>query len=150
MQIASDSGLITWLPRHTGVFAVAVSVADSEGLSSKQGYNITVGMNDTVSVPELSPVGNQTAPLGNTLRLRLTTIGITDRATLRYHLAPIPIPANMRLDSATGAYSFTPSLAQVGEHELTFIVSNGRFSDRETISITVPRHQATQGYEDKS
>ncbi|WP_445474203.1 disaggregatase related repeat-containing protein [Methanococcoides methylutens] len=47
------------------------------------------------------------------------------------------LPSGATLDSTTGAFSWTPSVGQAGNHSVTFTVADGDLADSETIIITV-------------
>ncbi|MEZ4864465.1 MAG: RHS repeat-associated core domain-containing protein [Caldilineaceae bacterium] len=90
---------------------------------------------------QLTPVGNQIAPLGRTLKLALA-VSNPNGGALTYSVAPLPLPANAAFNPSTGEFSFKPDLSQVGEWTLTFGVSNGQQHAAETIKINVPQPPA--------
>jgi PKD repeat protein len=87
--------------------------------------------------PVLSPIGNQTAPLGQTLTF---TVSATDPDSdpVILTVTPLPLPAHAAFDGTTGEFSFRPDGGQVGSFDLTFIASDGELTDSETITVTVP------------
>ena len=86
--------------------------------------------------PELDPIGDQIVFLGSTLNLMLTASDPNEHEIM-FGASPLPLPANMTLDAATGEVQFTPDAAQVGTFEITFSASAGELTDTETVGITV-------------
>ncbi len=87
-------------------------------------------------IPVLEPIGNQTVALGTMLELQLDVVGPT-HGIVTFAAMPLPLPANSSLNAATGEFVFTPDESQVGDVNLTFIVSNGTGTDSEAVTITV-------------
>ncbi len=137
MTIDQGTGLINWLPVNLGSFPVNISIDDGQGGVSTQSFTLTVSASATAQPPALDPIGDQTALLGSTLTLQLNASD-PDGDLLVYLAEPLPLTENMTLNKETGLFTFTPSLAQVGNHIITFIASDRRFEDSETITITVP------------
>lgn len=90
----------------------------------------------TPSAPELGAIGDQSVDVGSILKLQL---GATDLNgdPLTFSVSPLPLPQGATLNAATGVFVFAPGLAQVGAIPLTFSVSDGVFTDVETITVTV-------------
>ena len=133
MIINSASGEIIWLPRDSGSFDVLVTVDDGRGGVATQQYTLVIAFGPGDFPPVLTPIGDQIAPLGSTLSVQLSA---TDNEPLTFIAEPMPLPAGMQLDTASGLFTFAPLVA--GTHSITFIASDGRFEDAETITITVP------------
>lgn len=87
--------------------------------------------------PVLSPIGNQTAPLGQTLTFTVTATD-PDSDPVLLTVTPLPLPVHATFDGTTGEFSFRPDGDQVGSFDLTFIASDGELTDSETITIAVP------------
>ncbi|MEX2497984.1 MAG: hypothetical protein WD397_03800 [Wenzhouxiangellaceae bacterium] len=62
----------------------------------------------------------------------------SDGDDLNYFVEPLPLPPGMRMSSLTGELEFTPSLAQVDDHELMLAASDGRFRIYQDFTVTVP------------
>jgi RHS repeat-associated protein len=92
--------------------------------------------------PVLAPIGNKTAPMGQTLSFTVSATD-PDSQPLTLSVAPSPLPAHATFDGTTGAFSFRPTTDEVGSIDLTFIASDGELTDSETITITVPTPGAT-------
>jgi RHS repeat-associated protein len=137
MAVDSITGLISWIPNTAGTFQVVANAEDGKGGVAAQTYQVTVNYAPGVQPPGLAAIGNQVAPLGSTLKIQLSATD-PDGNDLMFIAEPMPIPANMTLDAASGLFTFKPALDQVGDFVITFIASDGRFTDAETITITVP------------
>ncbi|MCB0013095.1 MAG: VCBS repeat-containing protein, partial [Anaerolineales bacterium] len=90
----------------------------------------------------LDPIGDQVALLGQTLNFSVTAT-YDGNAPLAFSVAPLPLPDNAQFDISAGTFSFTPAFAQVGNHPLTFSVTDGTISAQESITITVPQPEPT-------
>lgn len=125
------TGAFSWTPTlaQVGAHPVTFSVSDSLEADSEI-VTLTVGNRP----PVLNPVGNRTVTLGQTLEFQLTASD-ADNNTLTYLTAGLP--AGATLNPATGAFSWTPSAGQVGQHTVSFTVSDSLLTDGETIQITV-------------
>jgi hypothetical protein len=89
------------------------------------------------SSPVLSPVGNRTVNVGNTLTFTISATD-PDNDPLTYSVAPLPLPANASFDANARVFTFTPTASQVGSFNLTFAVSDGRGGTAsETITTSV-------------
>ena len=99
-------------------------------------------MNDINVAPVLAAIGNQTVNEGATLNF---TASATDAdvpsQTLSYSLDAASLALGMTIDSATGAFSWTPTEAQGGlTPSVTVTVTDngtGNLTDSETFTITV-------------
>jgi hypothetical protein len=86
--------------------------------------------------PVLSPVGNQTVPLGSTLTFTVTATD-PNNDPLTFSMTPLPLPAHATFQAQTGLFTFTPDAGQVGTLPLTVQVNDGIFTVSEAITITV-------------
>ena len=96
----------------------------------------TVVISRQNTTPILDPVGDQNIAAGCSTTINLTATD-AENDTLTFSATPLPLPANSSLDSNTGEFVITPDQSQVGEISLTFIVSDGEFSDSELITIDI-------------
>ncbi|MEZ4730486.1 MAG: hypothetical protein R3E79_25450 [Caldilineaceae bacterium] len=100
----------------------------------------TAAMAATVTAPDhlvLFHIGNQVAPLGSTLTIDLRAYDPAG-ATLRFGIAPLPLPARMNMDLGSARFTFRPTVDQTGSYTLTFAVTAGEKTVTETVQITVP------------
>jgi len=87
----------------------------------------------------LKPIGDQQAPLGNTLRIDLASENVAD---VTFDVSPLPLPKNATLNAKTGEFLFNPSPEQIGSFTLTFTARKGQQEQSETVTITVPQLNA--------
>jgi hypothetical protein len=139
-SIDAQSGVFSWTPSDTqgpGEYNFMVAVSDGVGTTEKA---IVLTVRNVNRAPELAAIGQKTVSWGDTLTF---TAGATDpdgaANTLLFSLDGAP--AGATIDVASGAFNWTPSLAQ-GLGDYTFIVrvtDNGdpSLSDEETITVKV-------------
>jgi len=137
MAIDQDTGMVTWTPDGEGDFPVVVKVNDNRGGSASQSFSISVSQIPTGNrPPELQPIGDQTIPLGTTLRLALDATD-PNGDPVTFSASPLPLPANSSLGGTSGVFEFKPDESQIGQIELTFTASDGLLTDSEIARITV-------------
>ncbi|WP_349431031.1 putative Ig domain-containing protein [Methylomarinum sp. Ch1-1] len=115
---------------------VAGLVVNDGQLDSAQSQ-VTISALQPNATPVLESIDNVSAPLGSTLTFDLNASD-SDGDTLRYSVLDLPLPPGASLDAASGRFVFKPDVNQIGVHELTFTVSDGRAGDQQTVAITVP------------
>jgi len=135
MNVNTD-GLVTWNPINDGSYPVTIVVSDGTGMEDTQSFTVTV-TGEAAQTPVLDALGDQIALLGQTLTLQLSASD-PDSDVIEFFVAPLPLPANMLLDSSSGVFTFTPAANQVGDFVLKFMATDGRFYAEQTITITVP------------
>lgn len=135
MQV-NFQGIISWKAVIDGVYSVTVNVDDGRGGSDSETFIITA-TGQTANSPILDEVGDQIAVLGQTMSVQLSASD-PENLAIQFLATPMPLLPNMNLISESGLFTFAPDLSQVGIHEITFIATNGRFQDSETITIDVP------------
>ncbi len=97
---------------------------------------MTATFNDIAEPPVLDPIGDKTVQTGQNLAFAVTATDPDPGAVLTYSM--LNGPAGATLNPTTGAFSWTPSAAQVGTFPaVEFIVSDGTLADSELITITV-------------
>jgi hypothetical protein len=117
-----------WETRVTGFSAVEASVPFASN-------TVTVGsLNEP---PVLAAIGPHLVDENQTL---MFTVSATDPDTTIPALSATPLPPNAAfVDSGngTGLFTFTPSYAQSGVFNITFIADDGEATDNEIVTITV-------------
>ncbi|GAB2190513.1 hypothetical protein MAH1_21210 [Sessilibacter sp. MAH1] len=136
-----QAGQVSWVPANDTQVDVRLSVSDGVNAPVIQTYQITVTGADAES-PVLAPIGNQTAQLGQRFTMQLVASD-PNGDILSFGVAPMPLPPNFSLNARTGLLSFRPEAGQVGVFNLSFSVTDGRFSDSEAVTITVPPADGT-------
>ncbi len=123
-----DHGRITWSPTKSDVGAhyVQVSVADDHGGSVGQGFDLHVVLVKTKETNQ-SPQIISTPPLvirvGDSYRYDAEAVD-EDRDTLLWTL--LTGPDGMSLDAQLGTLRWTPRADQVGSHDVSLRVTDGR------------------------
>jgi hypothetical protein len=84
--------------------------------------------------PQLAMIGDRQVLAGQTLTITLSATD-ADGDALSYQATSLPEGATFSRQT----FTWTPTLKQVGAHQVTFEVSDGQYQDSETITITVTR-----------
>ncbi len=118
-----------WTPtsNQAGEYYVTFSVTDGD-LSDEETIKITVNNR----APVLSTIGNR-----NLIEREKLTFTVSasdpDNDPLTYDASTLPTGATF----VNQNFSWTPSVGQAGEYNVTFSVTDGDLSDEETVKITV-------------
>lgn len=138
MEIDAATGEVTWPADLEGAVPVTIKATDAGGAFATQSFEIQVTPADIPNeAPVLAAIGNQSAPLGQTLTVQLTATD-ANADLLSFMANPLPLPDGALLDGETGVFTFTPIFAQANtSFDLTFSVSDGVLSDAETITVTI-------------
>ena len=145
MTINSSTGAFSWTPTEAqgGLTpSVTITVTDNGtgNLTDSETFTITVGEINTA--PVLAAIGNQTVNEGATLSFTATaTDADLPAQSLSYSLDAASLALGMTINSATGAFSWTPTEGQGGlTPSVTITVTDngsGNLTDSETFTITV-------------
>jgi hypothetical protein len=137
MSINANTGLFSWTPTESqdGSFSATVSVTDGD-LSDAETVLITV--NEVNVAPVLTALSDQVTTEGELLTFTATATDADLPAnTLSYGLDATSIANGMIINSNSGVYSWTPTKEQVGDYNITVIVSDGLLQDAIIMTITV-------------
>ncbi len=95
----------------------------------------------------IGSIGDLEVAVGSKLSLVLAATELTS-SSLLFSASPLPLPDNTVLDTASGSFTFTPDVSQVGSFTLTFSAMGNRATESaaigddatvsETVRITVP------------
>jgi uncharacterized protein (TIGR03437 family) len=93
---------------------------------------------DTIQVtptagPVLTVPDQQIAKFGSTLRF---TVSAVDPADMPLQLAAARVPAGASFDPASGQFTWVPTAAQSGKHEISFVATNSA-SQTSTAQVTI-------------
>jgi hypothetical protein len=131
----SATRVFSWTPtsNQAGNYVVLFTVADGNGGADTESVNIAVTSSNTS--PQLSPIGSKNAAVGQLLQFEIQATD-PDGDTMTYFATGLPSGAIF--DPSTRQFTWTPSVSQQSEHQVTFTVTDGNGgNDFETISITV-------------
>ena len=125
-----------------GTYIARLVVNDGKLDSSPSEVTITV-TGEVNAAPTLTPIASpQTIEMGTELRLSLSGSDADSGDTLIF-LAK-DLPANSRLDEASGKFRFQPLPNQSGDHTVTFIVTDGRATHSQDVVLRVQAAAASQ------
>jgi hypothetical protein len=124
------TGIFEWMPEREqgGVHAVTFKAAAGD-LSSSKTIRITVK-----GQPLFEPATTVELPAEQPFRLELPA---SDPAGEPLVYRAGKLPRGAMLDTAEGAFSWTPNQSDYGSHPVTFTVSNGWFAVSQTINFKV-------------
>jgi hypothetical protein len=136
MTMDEATGVIYWTPSGTqaGSHEIVITVSDGRDGSDTQNFTIDVeeSINNTPDIVS-SPVTTGTKDELYEYDVEATD---ADNDTLTYSLTVFP--EGMVVDSSTGVISWTPSATQVGSHDVTVEVDDGRYGiDTQSFTIEV-------------
>jgi len=134
MAIDAATGLIQWTPTaaQLGIHNVTVQVSDGRGGEATQSFAIEVSQAPN-NAPEITSTPETTGTAGVLYTYDVDATD-ADGDPLTYSL--ITAPAGMAIDAATGLIQWTPTAAQLGIHNVTVQVSDGRGGEA-TQSFTI-------------
>jgi len=125
MAVDTNAGLVTWTPTaaQIGSHEVHVKVDDRRIGYAVQTYFVTVSLHGDNSPPRITSTPPFTARVDE---MYVYPVAATDpdNDALRFTLVKAPVGAG--IDSATGQLTWTPSAEQVGRHDVTVRVDDGR------------------------
>jgi hypothetical protein len=131
-----------WMPDHerAGNYPVLFKASDSASPPASVSETITITVGDVNRPPRLDPVGNRSAAVAARLAFALSATD-PDRDPLRFGASGLPEGAVLiDLGNGSAEFDWTPSAANVGNHAVTFSVTDAGTpmqSDDESIVITV-------------
>jgi len=138
----SSAGVFTWTPTEAqgpGTYSVTVRVKDDGSPAMSASETIMIAVNEVNVAPVLGAIGNKAVLLGNTLTFAATaTDSDLPANVLTYSL--VGAPAGASINPISGAFSWTPTPAQIGSHSFTVkVTDNGvpSLSDSEVIMVDV-------------
>ncbi|MCW5781587.1 MAG: putative Ig domain-containing protein, partial [Nitrospira sp.] len=141
--INPTSGAFSWTPTEAqgpGTYTFDVVVTDNGAPTLSDRETITVTVGEVNQAPTLDPIGTQTVTASQLLSFTAVgSDGDVPANTLTYSLQGT-VPAGASINSTTGAFSWTPTAAQIGPQSVTVrVTDNGTpalFAEQ-VVSITV-------------
>ncbi|MCA9402166.1 MAG: tandem-95 repeat protein [Candidatus Omnitrophica bacterium] len=141
--VTASSGqvlVINFTAIASGTTALTLSRLDFGTDTVTYPVNNVTGGSVTVQVPAnntpiMTSIGSRTVQAGINLSF---TVSATDADGDVLTYGATPLPAGAMLDPVTGAFSWTPTIGQVGTYMVTFDADDGNGGiDSETVTITV-------------
>jgi hypothetical protein len=145
-SINTTTGLISWTPDGSGNYTLDILVTDGN-ISIHHIFRITVRPPVIPNHPPIiSAIGAQKVTATNSFRLAIVASDPDVGDPLTFSL--IGPPAGMTI-STNGTLDWTPSKDQVGPHNITVQVSDGKATANATFLLTVGKVPATSNQIDK-
>ena len=119
----TDTATPSLLADMPGSYTATLTVSDGIA-ASLDTVTVTASAPPANVAPTLLPVGDRTLALGTSLSLTLQGSDPNGDA-IAYSVSTLPLPASAGLDGQSGAFTFTPDEAQVGDITLTFLADDG-------------------------
>src|SRR5208337_4929048 len=144
LKIDPGTGLVSWTPTspQLGPQNVSLTVADGQGGTATQSYTILVQPEPGDHPPVIISHPVTTALAGQTYTYPVKAID-PDGDPLTYSLTTAP--QGMTIDPAAGLVSWTPTLADVGQQDVTVRVDDGRGGfDTQSYTIDVSTGAAAE------
>ena len=140
-SINQNTGAFSWTPteQQDGTHTITVQVEDGAGATDSEAVTVTVS--EVNITPVLNPIGSKSV---NELAVLSFTVTASDgdiiggtADSLTFSLTGTP-PSGASIHQDTGAFSWTPTASQAGEHTVAFQVrdSSGA-TDSEDVTVTV-------------
>ncbi|HEU4436493.1 MAG TPA: Ig-like domain-containing protein, partial [candidate division Zixibacteria bacterium] len=132
----NSRGLFAWTPSFVQAGTYNVTFIASDGLLADSEV-VTITINNTNRSPVLDPIGPRTVLEGNTMAFVVTA---SDPDLQTPALLAVNRPANSTFadsGNGSGVFNFTPSFAQAGVYNVTFIASDANLADSEVVAISV-------------
>ncbi|GEM_PF-4453312 len=135
------SGSFSWTPQagQAGAHSVRFTATD-DGVPQASDYeDVSIVVAGGNSAPELAPIGNRMAPIGEQLQINISAEDV-DGDTLEFSANNLPTGAELNDNGdGTATLYWTPSEEQSGQHQITVYVSDDYQppeSDSETFTVT--------------
>lgn len=122
---------LTWTPAfgQAGTYPVTITVTDGIATDIQTATLTVLPVNQA---PVLASIGSKASAEGQSLNFTVSAAD-PDNDALTFSCTPLPAGASF----VNGRFSWTPGYDQSGNYPLTFSVSDGVFSDSETIIVSV-------------
>ncbi len=140
---ADGTGDFNWqtIIGDEGIYEATFTVSDG-ALTDEETISITVlKQGAAFNPPVLDPIGDKVVTAEDLLNFDVTASDIDgDFLTITMEGLTLPAAATFvddGLGTGFGAFDWLTQLADIGDYEVTFTVSDGTFTDEETITITV-------------
>jgi len=121
----------SWTPGYnqSGTYQVSFTVSDGVAQDSE---TITITVSNVNRAPQLDSIGSKSVYANDTLSFSLDASD-ADGDSLSYSASSLPSGATF----ASQTFSWTPSIGQAGNYQVTFSVGDGQAQDSEAVGIVV-------------
>lgn len=146
MTIDPQDGLIDWMPAalDLGLNTVVVRVSDSTGRADTAVFEITVA--DENQPPVIQPLTDRGARPGAVMTIQVVASD-PDSVELIYGLTERP--PGMTIDETDGLISWSPTLQQLGTHNVEVRVADSLgYADQTGFQVFVDRNRAPSAVDD--
>ncbi len=123
----------------SGTHQITAEIKDLAGNQAGTSSSFSLNLD---TPPTISPIGDQTAPLGQTSTFTVHASD-PDGDAVTLMVTPIPLPDHATFTGSTGVFTFSPTSDQIGSYPLTFTASDGKTQVSQSITVTVPVPQPT-------
>jgi DNA/RNA endonuclease G (NUC1) len=129
--------LYTPNPNQNGADSFVYAISDGQGGTATAAVNVSI--NPVNDAPTLAPISNKTVVLGNTLSFTAVASDIDLPAQSLTFGFVGEVPAGAAINSATGAFSWTPTQAQVGKiYNFTIrVTDSGNLSSEQNFTVAI-------------
>ena len=132
----------SFITDRDGMYIARLVVNDGKLDSSPSRVTITV-TGEANTAPVLATITSpQTIEMGTELRFTLSATDVDTNDSVSFFANNLP--ANSRLDGASGKFRFQPAPDQVGSHTVTFVATDGKESHSQDVVLTVQAATANQ------
>jgi len=114
---------------------VAFTVSDPAGLTDTKTITLTVG--HVNRPPAIVQMENKAVAENQLLEFQLSSSDPDREDTEKLVFSAANLPEGATLDSKSGLFRWIPSFDQSGEYRLSFMISDGQYSDTTVTAITV-------------
>src|SRR5262249_38543945 len=136
MAVDPGTGALVWLPSpsQAGTHDVILRAQDGRGGGGLQSFRITAtAANNSPVITSVPPAGPPSVGFPFSYGAQAQD---ADGDELAFHLEGAA--SGMQIDPVTGQFRWTPTLGQLGAHQVDIVVDDGRGGeDRQRLALTV-------------
>ncbi len=129
----STAGFVSWTPGATGMQTVKLDVLDDNGGRTSQSFVVTVTDGTVNQFPTITSSPGFTGAVDYFYQYQVTATD-PDNDDLIYGIQNAP--AGMEIDNS-GLISWTPTIEQIGDHEIVVWVSDGQYVGSQTYTLII-------------
>jgi cyclophilin family peptidyl-prolyl cis-trans isomerase len=143
-NINETTGVITWIPSaaQVGNQNFTVRASDQAGNPVDQTFTVDVDPSTTGQPPVVNAGPDRTVNVSQLLSFTVTATDPDSPASSITFSLGAGAPAGAAINPTTGAFTWTPTPAQLGMHTITVRASDGTLADDDTFQVTVVQPQS--------